>query len=62
MSREFTTRREFVAGTAAAVATILLPEALFAASDGREKTFTILHTAGRSRGGGELVEMWRTRA
>jgi 5'-nucleotidase / UDP-sugar diphosphatase len=37
------TRREFLVGTAAACATILLPGALSAAPEGK-KTFTILHT------------------
>ena len=36
-------RREFVVGSAAAGATLLLPEGIAAAADGK-KTFTILHT------------------
>ena len=43
MSRDTITRREFMAVSAAAGATILLPGALSAALDGK-KTFTILHT------------------
>ena len=43
MSRDTISRREFLAGSAAVGATILLPGALFAAVDGK-KTFTILHT------------------
>jgi 5'-nucleotidase len=43
MTRDTITRREFLAGTAAVGATILLPGGLFAATDGK-KTFTILHT------------------
>jgi 5'-nucleotidase len=42
-SRAAITRREFLAGTAAVGATILLSGELFAAVDGK-KTFTILHT------------------
>jgi 5'-nucleotidase/UDP-sugar diphosphatase len=42
-SRDTLTRREFLAGTAAVGATILLSGDLFAAVDGK-KTFTILHT------------------
>ncbi len=43
MSRKTLSRREFMAVSAAAGATILLPGALSAALDGK-KTFTILHT------------------
>ena len=43
MSRERLDRREFVAGSAVAGATLFLPGALSAAADGK-KTFTILHT------------------
>jgi 5'-nucleotidase len=43
ISRDTLTRREFLAGTAAVSATILLSGDLFAAVDGK-KTFTILHT------------------
>jgi 5'-nucleotidase len=43
MSRDTITRREFLAVSAAVGVTILLPGALFAATDGK-KTFTILHT------------------
>jgi 5'-nucleotidase/UDP-sugar diphosphatase len=43
MSSDAISRREFLAGSAAASATLLLPGALFAAQDGK-KTFTILHT------------------
>jgi 5'-nucleotidase / UDP-sugar diphosphatase len=43
MSSDAISRREFLAGSAAAGATLLLPGALFAAQDGK-KTFTILHT------------------
>ena len=42
-SRDTITRREFLAVSAAVGVTILLPGALFAATDGK-KTFTILHT------------------
>ena len=42
-SRNTITRREFMIGSAAVGATILLPGGLFAAVDGK-KTFTILHT------------------
>jgi 5'-nucleotidase/UDP-sugar diphosphatase len=42
-SRETVTRREFLAGSAAAIAAIYLTGPLFAAADGK-KTFTILHT------------------
>jgi 5'-nucleotidase / UDP-sugar diphosphatase len=37
-------RREFVAGSVAAGAALLLPEDIAAAADGKKKTFTILHT------------------
>jgi 5'-nucleotidase / UDP-sugar diphosphatase len=43
MSAKTISRREFLAGTAAVGATILLPGELFAAGSGK-KTFTILHT------------------
>jgi len=43
MTRDTITRREFLAGTAAVGATILLSGDVFAATDGK-KTFTILHT------------------
>src|SRR5208282_3996122 len=43
MSLETPSRREVLAGSAVAVATLLLPEGLSAAADGA-KTFTILHT------------------
>ncbi len=43
MSRETLSRREFLAGSAAAGAAIFLPEQPAAAADGK-KTFTILHT------------------
>ena len=43
MSRDTISRREFLAGSAAVGATILLPGGLSAAADGK-KTFTILHT------------------
>jgi 5'-nucleotidase len=43
MSRETLSRREFLVGTAAIGATIILPGELAAAVDGK-KTFTILHT------------------
>ena len=43
LSRDAISRREFLAGSAAVVVTILLPGPLFAAVDGK-KTFTILHT------------------
>ena len=43
MSRHTISRREFLAGSAAVGATILLPRLLSAAADGK-KTFTILHT------------------
>jgi len=43
ISRDTITRREFLVGTAAVGATILLSGDLFAAVDGK-KTFTILHT------------------
>ena len=42
-SRDTISRREFLIGSAAVGATILLPEGLYAALDGK-KTFTILHT------------------
>ena len=42
-SRDTVSRREFLAGSAAVGATILLPGLLSAAADGK-KTFTILHT------------------
>jgi 5'-nucleotidase/UDP-sugar diphosphatase len=43
LSRETVTRREFLAGSVAAIAAIYLTGPLFAAADGK-KTFTILHT------------------
>ena len=43
IKRKALTRREFLAGTAAVGAKILLSGELFAAVDGK-KTFTILHT------------------
>ena len=43
LSRDAISRREFLAGSAAAVAAICLTGPLFAAADGK-KTFTILHT------------------
>jgi 5'-nucleotidase/UDP-sugar diphosphatase len=43
LSRETVTRREFLAGSSAAIAAIYLTGPLFAAADGK-KTFTILHT------------------
>jgi len=43
VSCETLSRREFLAGSAAVGATMLLPEGLSAAVDGK-KTFTILHT------------------
>ena len=43
LSRETISRREFLAGSAAAIATIYLTGPLSAAADGK-KTFTILHT------------------
>ena len=43
LSRDTISRREFLAGSAAVGATILLPGGLSAAADGK-KTFTILHT------------------
>ena len=43
LSRDAISRREFLAGSAAAIAAIYLTGPLFAAADGK-KTFTILHT------------------
>ena len=43
LSRDMISRREFLAGSAAAIAAIFLTGPLFAAADGK-KTFTILHT------------------
>ena len=43
MSLQTLDRREFVVGSAAAGATLLLPDGIAAAADGK-KTFTILHT------------------
>ena len=43
LSRDAISRREFLAGSAAAIAAIYLSGPLFAAADGK-KTFTILHT------------------
>jgi len=43
LSRDTISRREFLAGSAAAIAAIYLTGPLFAAADGK-KTFTILHT------------------
>ena len=43
MSSDAISRREFLGGSAAAGAILLLPGVLFAAQDGKQ-TFTILHT------------------